>query len=243
MENRKIGIRFCGGCNSGYNRQKVVNRITAAFPDILFEHVNPRADYMAVLVVCGCPSACARTEDLSVPEDRLIYISCFADFLPAKTKIEAVCREEDDSEKPDSLNIGQILKILPHREPMLLINAVPRLKSGREITAVYKADPDHVAFQGHFPNNPIFPGVLTIEAMAQAAGIMMLTLEDYKGKQPLLFEIKKAKCRSMILPGMEMEIHASLVKERREIGMTEVRCQVFLGDKLASEAELTLMIR
>ena len=71
----------------------------------------------------------------------------------------------------------------------------------------------------------------------------MLSLEDYKGKRPLLFEIKKAKCRMAILPGMEMEIHASLLKERRELGSAEVRCQIFLGEKLAAAAEITLMIR
>lgn len=241
MENRKIGIRFCGGCNPGYDRKKVTEKLADAFPEILFENVKASVHYLAVLVVCGCPSACAKTEDLTVPEDRLIRVNSFADLLPAKNKIKEICGE-DDSEAVISLDNQEVRQILPHREPMLLIDSVSWLKSGREITAEYTVDPEHVVFAGHFPDNPVFPGVLSIEAMAQAADIMMLTLEDYKGKIPVLFEVRKASCLSMIRPGMKLEIHAALIREKRAFGRAEARCQIFCGEKLAADAEIVIMM-
>ena len=242
MENRKIGIRFCGGCNPGYDRKKVTEKLAAAFPEIVFENVKASVHYLAALVVCGCPSACARIEDLSVPEDRLVYIKSFADLLPAKEKIRAFCIE-DESETVQSLSSGEVRQILPHREPMLLIDSVSWLKSGREITAEYTVDPAHPVFKGHFPDDPVFPGVLSIEAMAQAADIMMLSLEAYKGKLPVLFEVRKAALLSMIRPGMKLEIHASLIREKRAFGRAEARCQIFCEDRLAADAEITLIIK
>ena len=242
MENRKVGIRYCGGCNPGYDRKKVTEKLAAAFPEMVFENVKASGHYLAVLVVCGCASACARTEDLTVPEDRLIRITGFADLVPAKNKIEAFCRE-DEAEAVQSLESDAIRQILPHREPMLLIDAVPWLKSGREITAEYTVDPAHAVLQGHFPGNPVFPGVLSIEAMAQAADIMMLTQDAYRGKLPVLFEVHKAACRSMIRPGMKLEIRASLIREKQAFGRAEARCQVFCEEKLAADAEITLIFK
>ena len=242
MADRKIGIRFCGGCNPGYDRKKVTEKLADAFPEIIFEDVNASAHYLAALVVCGCPSACAKTEDLTVPEDRLIRISSFADLVPAKNKIRDFCLE-DDSEMVLSLKGSGVRQILPHREPMLFIDSVPWLKKGREITAEYTVDPDHEAFRGHFPDDPVFPGVFSIEAMAQAADIMMLTLEEHKGKIPVLYEVRRAECRYMIRPGMKLEIHASLIRERREFGLAEARCQIFCEGKLAAAAEITLVMK
>ena len=243
MGNRKIGIRFCGGCNPGYDRKKVVEKVAGAFPEIFFENVKTSEHYMAVLVVCGCSSACARIEDLTVPEDRLVYLTSFADLLPAKNKIKEFCEADDDTAAVQTLDSEMIREILPHREPMLLIDSVSWLKSGREITAEYTVDPDHVVFQGHFPDNPVFPGVLSIEAMAQAAGIMMLTQEEYKGKLPVLFEVRKAAFRSVIRPGMKLELHASLIREKRELCRSEARCQIFCEEKLAADAELVITMK
>ncbi len=243
MESRKIGIRFCGGCNPGYDRKKVTEKIAAAFPDIVFENVNAAGHYMAVLVVVGCPSACANIQDLTVPEDRLIYIRSFADLVPTKEKIREFCETEDDSDTVRRLNNAEVREILPHREPMLLIDSVSWLKSGREITAEYTVDPDHAVFQGHFPDNPVFPGVLSIEAMAQAADIMMLTLDEYRGKIPVLFEVHRAECRSMIRPGMKLEIRAALIREKRAFGRVEARCQIFCEEKLSADAEITLIMK
>ena len=113
-------------------------------------------------------------------------------------------------ETKKTLEAQEIQAILPHRYPMLMIDRVLDLKPGESVVAQKNVSINEQIFQGHFPGNPIFPGVLQIEAMAQAGAIALLSMPDFKGKTAYLGGIKKAKFRHMVRPGDVLRIEVTL---------------------------------
>ena len=94
------------------------------------------------------------------------------------------------------------MEVLPHRDPMLLVDGVRRLEPGKSIDAWFTPGAEREIFQGHFPGNPILPGVYSVESMAQAAGIMVMTTERYRGKLSLFLGIDKVSFRRIVRPGV-----------------------------------------
>ena len=161
-----IGVRYCGGCNPTYDRVKVVKKLEKLLPELSFERAQPGKSYAAVLIVNGCFNACTSTLDIAVPRYRQINICSFSDLIPARDRIRELLTEEEAR----TLDRAGIEAILPHRPPMLFVDAVTRLIPGKECAAELYLDPDWEVFKGHFPDQPVFPGVLAVEAMAQTAG-------------------------------------------------------------------------
>lgn len=161
-----IGVRCCGGCNPTYDRVKVVKKLEKLLPELSFERAQPGKSYAAVLIVNGCFSACTSTLDIAVPRYRQINICSFSDLIPARDRIRELLTEEEAR----TLDRAGIEAILPHRPPMLFVDAVTRLIPGKECAAELYLDPDWEVFRGHFPDQPVFPGVLAVEAMARTAG-------------------------------------------------------------------------
>lgn len=143
--------------------------------------------------------------------------------------------------EPVLLDINTILKRLPHRYPFIMVD---RVMSATEdtLTALKNISVNEPCFQGHFPENPIFPGVLQIEAMAQAAGLLMgLNLKHDTYKHVFFMSADKIKFRSIVSPGDQLRIEVKLLKiKNNRIGYAEGQC--FVKDKLASSAELMFMI-
>ncbi len=142
----------------------------------------------------------------------------------------------------ETADIKQIMDLLPHRYPFLLIDKIidiDREKSGTGIKNVTINEP---FFQGHFPDNPVMPGVLIIEAMAQTAGVISMMSGDDADKSRLVYfmSIDKAKFRAPVLPGDTLHLHLSLLRKRGPVGKFEGRAMV--SGKLVSEAEITAMI-
>ena len=108
------------------------------------------------------------------------------------------------------LNHEEVMKIIPHRDPILLIDEVSELVPGDYIVATYWIDPEKEIFKGHFPGDPVFPGAYTVEATAQASDIVLMTKPAYKGKTPLFLGINNVKFRKKVMPGDTLEIHAKL---------------------------------
>ena len=234
-----MGVRYCGGCNSRYDRVAVVERLKRFFPETEFVSAQDGTAYPAVLVVCGCPSRCASVSGLLVPVGGLIAVNGFEDLLPAKEALRQALRGQEER----TLNREQVLAVLPHRPPMLFIDTVSRLIPGVEIMASFRVEPDLPAFAGHFPDQPILPGVYAVEAMAQAADILMMTTRRYEGKLPLFAEVRRARFRRKILPRDVMDIHACLIRERAEVGIVTCQGQVFVQGELAADAEIVLAFR
>lgn len=139
-----------------------------------------------------------------------------------------------------SLNIEQIMEILPHRYPMLLVDRVEELEPGKRAVGYKNVTMNEQIFQGHYPGKPIMPGVLMVEALAQLGGVAILSLDKYKGKKPILGAIKNAKFRRMVVPGDVLKLEIEIVKVKGPAGIGKGIATVN-GEK-AVEAEITFMI-
>ncbi|MBN1674453.1 MAG: 3-hydroxyacyl-ACP dehydratase FabZ [Kiritimatiellae bacterium] len=139
-----------------------------------------------------------------------------------------------------TLDSEQIMKVLPHRYPMLLVDRIVECDGQKRIVGIKNVTVNEPFFQGHFPGRPVMPGVLQLEAMAQTAGVMVSQLGGMEGKIPYFMAIDKAKFRKVIRPGDQMRIEVELLNLRSRTG--KVKGQVFVDGQLASEAELLCMI-
>ena len=139
-----------------------------------------------------------------------------------------------------SLDVKQIMEIIPHRYPMLLVDKVEVLEPGVRAVGYKNVTMNEPFFQGHFPSNPIMPGVLQIEAMAQLGAIALLSMEQFKGKTPLFGGIKAAKFRGMVVPGDVLKLEIEIVKIKGIAGIGKGIASV--DGKKVAEAELTFMI-
>jgi len=139
------------------------------------------------------------------------------------------------------MEIEDIKKILPHRYPFLFIDRVSMF-SDKKIEAIKNVTADEPFFQGHFPSYPLMPGVLQIEAMAQAAGILIVKIsgDDFKDKNnlPLFLTIERARFRKMVRPGDQLRIVCEIVSFKGKIA--KVNGQIFVGPDVVCEADLLL---
>lgn len=147
-----------------------------------------------------------------------------------------------DSEPKSSYNIPEILAALPHRYPMLLVDRVASLNSGENIHAVKAVSFNEDYFQGHFPGSPIMPGVLQIEAMAQAAGILAIESFDLAGTGKLVYfmAIESAKFRAPVTPGCLLDLKVEFTQKRARVSKFAGRAEV--DGKIVSEVSFTAMM-
>jgi len=137
------------------------------------------------------------------------------------------------------LDIHEILKILPHRYPFLLIDRVLELKRRHSIVAIKNVTINEPFFAGHFPELPIMPGVLIVEAIAQAGGALLLTeMEDRTGKLMVFTGIERAKFRKPVSPGDQLRLEVEVRGWRSVPGMTAAKMQgyAYVGDQRVAEA-------
>lgn len=137
------------------------------------------------------------------------------------------------------MDIHDLMKVLPHRYPFLMVDRVTRIE-GNKITALKNVTINEPFFQGHFPNHPIMPGVLQLEAMAQVAGILMLKQAENTGKIAYFMSAESVKWRKPVRPGDTLVINVELTKSRGKIGKARGVCSVN-GD-IVSEAEVAFML-
>lgn len=138
------------------------------------------------------------------------------------------------------LNIKQIQEILPHRYPFLLIDAINELEEGKKAIGIKNVTMNEYFFQGHFPNEPVMPGVLIIEALAQTGAVALLSLEENKGKIAYFAAMDKVKFRKQVFPGDVLILEVEIVKIKGTIGIG--KATAYVSDKKVAEAELTFAI-
>ncbi|NNM30875.1 MAG: 3-hydroxyacyl-ACP dehydratase FabZ, partial [Akkermansiaceae bacterium] len=138
------------------------------------------------------------------------------------------------------LDMQEIFRILPHRYPFLLIDRVVDFSTDLKCTAVKNITFNEPYFQGHFPGHPIMPGVLQLEAMAQAASILVLRLPDNEGKIGYFMSANNVKFRKPVFPGDTLFIDAEITKMRRNIGQAVTSCTV--NGEVVSSAELKFAV-
>ncbi|MDY3108629.1 MAG: 3-hydroxyacyl-ACP dehydratase FabZ [Lachnospiraceae bacterium] len=138
------------------------------------------------------------------------------------------------------MNINQIMETIPHRYPFLLIDTIEEIEEGQKAVGKKCVSGNEPFFQGHFPGNPVMPGVLIIEALAQVGAVAMLSIPEWKGKTAYFAGIEKAKFRKKVVPGDVLMLETTIVKVKGPMGIGKGIATVD-GVKVA-EAELTFAI-
>lgn len=140
-----------------------------------------------------------------------------------------------------AMDIVQIKRLLPHRFPFLLIDRVLEIERKKRLVAIKNVSANEPFFQGHFPDQPIMPGVLIIEAMAQAGTVLLrLDLDDRRGKLAVISGIERAKFRRPTYPGDQLRIEISVLVWRGNAG--KMQGKAWVGDKLVCEAVLSCFL-
>ena len=139
------------------------------------------------------------------------------------------------------LDINEISRLLPHRFPFLLIDRVLELTRKERVVAIKNVTINEPFFAGHFPGTPVMPGVLIVEAMAQAGGVLLLTeIEDRESKLVLFTGIERAKFRRPVVPGDQLRLEVTVTAWRGNAGRMEG--VAYVGDKRAAEATVTCRV-
>ena len=150
--------------------------------------------------------------------------------------------EKKENKKQYPFDIARILEFLPHRYPMLLVDRVLELVHGERIKAIKNVTINEPFFQGHFPKLPVMPGVMIIEALAQAAGLLALDYlsEEMRGKAVFFMSIDKVKFRKMVVPGDQLILEAEVLQWRPKVNpkIVKVAAKASVDGILATEAEL-----
>lgn len=146
-----------------------------------------------------------------------------------------------ESKELTSIDIDRILTLLPHRYPFLMIDKIVEVDSDDFAIGIKNVSVNEPIFQGHFPGNPIFPGVLIIEGMAQTAGAIAIAADKTSGRHAVyMVTVDKCKFRKPARPGDVIEYHIKKIRRRSAMGWYEARAMV--GSTLIAEAEVGAMV-
>ncbi|MCI6190748.1 MAG: 3-hydroxyacyl-ACP dehydratase FabZ [Clostridium sp.] len=138
------------------------------------------------------------------------------------------------------MDIKEIREILPHRYPFLLVDKITEMEEGKRVKGYKNVTINEPFFQGHFPEYPVMPGVLVLEALAQVGAVAVLSMEQFKGKNPLFAGADKVKWRKQVMPGDKLELECEIIKIKGPIGIGKAVATV--DGKKACEAEIMFAI-
>ena len=156
--------------------------------------------------------------------------------------VDIEIKQHGNDQKIDRINVTRIMRAIPHRYPFLLVDRIEDILLGEEATGIKNVSVNEPFFQGHFPEIPVMPGVLIVEAMAQtAATLVVLTLgEAFDGKLVYFMTIDNAKFRRPVEPGDQLRIH--VVKERHRANVWRFVGKARVDDVVVAEASFSAMI-
>ena len=138
------------------------------------------------------------------------------------------------------MNKDAIKDIIPHRDPFLLIDEIIEMEAGKKITGMKYVKADEYYFAGHFPKEPVMPGVLIIEALAQTGAVAILSMPEHRGKTAYFGGIKNARFRQKVVPGDTLRLEVELHRLRSSTGTGEAKA--YVDDKLVCECDILFAI-
>jgi len=138
------------------------------------------------------------------------------------------------------MNINEIMQVLPHRYPFLLVDKIIEFEEGKKAVGIKNVTVNEPFFQGHFPGRPIMPGVLICEALAQVGAVLILSAPENKDKLAVFTGINNFKFRHQVIPGETLRLEAELSKMRLGMGKAEV-C-AYVGDDVAAKGEISFAL-
>lgn len=134
------------------------------------------------------------------------------------------------------LDTKQIMSIIPHRPPILMVDRIVEMVPGQRAVGIKNITANEPVFQGHYPGNPIFPGVLIIEAMAQTGGVALMSQPEYAAKLPIFAGIDDCKFKRPVFPGDQLRLEVEIVAVKRGLGIGSGKA--YVGDELKAEATI-----
>lgn len=138
--------------------------------------------------------------------------------------------------KPVSMDIMEIMKLIPHRYPFLLVDRITECVPGKYVKGYKNITMNEAQFMGHFPNRPIMPGVLMVEALAQISAGMVMTLPEYAGKLALFTGIDGVRFKKVVIPGDRLDLYSEIEKIKGPI--IKSKCRAEVDGQLVLEADL-----
>ena len=138
------------------------------------------------------------------------------------------------------IDIKEIMKVIPHRQPMLLVDRVEIVEEDKKVIGFKGVTYNEPYFAGHFPQEPVMPGVLIMEAMAQTTAVLLLNKEEMRGKVGYYAGINKAKFRKKVVPGSMLRMEVEVIRQRGPLAVAYGKA--YTDEGLAAEGEMTFMI-
>ena len=138
------------------------------------------------------------------------------------------------------MDIKEIMSIIPHRQPFLLIDRVEEIVEGEKVIATKNVSYNEPFFAGHFPEEPVMPGVLIVEALAQTGAVAILGKDENRGKTAYFASINSAKFKRKVVPGDILTLETEIIKVKGPIGVGKATAKV--GDEIACIAEITFAV-
>lgn len=146
-------------------------------------------------------------------------------------------------EKKSSMTREELMEYTPIREPYLMVSDIPELVWGERAVGRFYVDPEMAVLKGHFPGDPTFPGIYTIEASSQVGAILVNTIDRYKGKTGLLLGVNQARFYKKIRPGDTMETHSRITHIREDKAIVTIENKVYVAGEMAAEVAFAVAMR
>lgn len=217
------------GLGANYENTLVVGRTGVIKNKLRFKDEFVRhkiLDLIGDLCLAGCP---IRGHVIALKSGHSLNLKIAQKICEQKIKAQGANTMEG------VLDVNEIMKIIPHREPFLFVDRITHLEKGKRAVGVKNVTINDYFFKGHFPGRPVMPGVIIVEAMAQVAGIMMLASEENKGKLAFFLSIDNVKFRKLVVPGDQLVLEVEAIKVKSKTG--QVRGRALVGGKVVAEAD------